>query len=139
MFWRLVIKSTVREGGRSLTLNSPFTSRSGTTGISNSLTVLNHAFLRQSFSPKVNMSLENFQSLPKAQQEKILNGPALQPPPGVTPNLDDPTQYNHGANALLAICLILTVFALSIRAYSRIFHFKSLHVADCMLFRSFPS
>lgn len=77
------------------------------------------------------MSLENFQSLPEAQQEKILDGPALSAPPGVTPNLDDPTQYNNGAHALLAICLTLTVLALSIRAYSRIFHSKSLQVADC--------
>ncbi|KAI0119751.1 hypothetical protein F4814DRAFT_413144 [Daldinia grandis] len=83
------------------------------------------------------MSLDNFQSLTKEQQENLLNGPALAPPPGVIPNLENPPQHNTGAHALLAICLILTVFALSIRGYSRIFQSKSLQIPDYLAFIGF--
>ncbi|RYP18288.1 hypothetical protein DL765_004008 [Monosporascus sp. GIB2] len=40
------------------------------------------------------MSLDQLHLLPPAQQEAILNGPALAPPPGVMPNFDDPPNNN---------------------------------------------
>ncbi|KAI1779131.1 hypothetical protein F4818DRAFT_437924 [Hypoxylon cercidicola] len=83
------------------------------------------------------MSLENFQSLSKAEQEVILNSPALEPPPGVIPNFINPANRNGLATFIGAICLILTTTAILIRAYSRMFCVRRIEIEDVLAFAVF--
>lgn len=79
------------------------------------------------------MSLDQLHTLPIAEQEAILDGPALRPPPGVVSHLDDPPNNNGLAIGVTTACLALgTCFAL-VRAYSRLFCVKRLFVEDCMV------
>ncbi|RYO83188.1 hypothetical protein DL762_006233 [Monosporascus cannonballus] len=54
------------------------------------------------------MSLDQLHLLPPAQQEAILNGPALAPPPGVMSNFDDPP--NNNTLALVVISFLSVAF-----------------------------
>jgi hypothetical protein len=75
-------------------------------------------------------------AIPPAALEKILNGPAATPPPGLKPNFD------HAKNersqelvlALMIICIILVTSATFSRLYSRIFVQKQFHIEDCKIF-----
>ncbi|TGJ81946.1 hypothetical protein E0Z10_g6816 [Xylaria hypoxylon] len=58
------------------------------------------------------------------------NRPGLEPPPGVMSNFDDPRNDNRQANAGIAICLILVITSASLRAYSKIFCVKKVHIED---------
>ncbi|RYP01506.1 hypothetical protein DL764_006201 [Monosporascus ibericus] len=49
------------------------------------------------------MSLDQLHLLPPAQQEAILNGPAHAPPPGVTPNFEDPPNNNRLCVVFLSV------------------------------------
>lgn len=78
------------------------------------------------------MSLDNFQSLSPAEQEFILNSPALEPPEGVVPNFADPntdTYRSDIAQFTNALCLILSTAAVLTRAYSR-FCAKRIEIED---------
>lgn len=55
--------------------------------------------------------------LPKEQQEAILSGPAMAPPPGVTPNFEDPPNRNALAHAVMATCIVVSTFCLLVRVY----------------------
>ncbi|KAI1453479.1 hypothetical protein F4805DRAFT_443350 [Annulohypoxylon moriforme] len=74
--------------------------------------------------------LQNFPNLPIALQQKILNGPALAPPDGVTPNFIDPPNKNYEAIAVLVVCLFLSTAAAIGRAYSRTFVTKKVQLQD---------
>ncbi|KAI1464126.1 uncharacterized protein F4812DRAFT_443469 [Daldinia caldariorum] len=65
------------------------------------------------------MSAEQFSTLSPADQEAILNGPALTPPPGVFPNFVDPPNKTAMAFAAVTICLVVSTLAVIIRLYSR--------------------
>ncbi|KAI0096132.1 hypothetical protein GGR51DRAFT_567477 [Nemania sp. FL0031] len=58
-------------------------------------------------------------SLPPNQTvASLLEGPALQPPPGVVPNFDHPWNLNTVGEVTNALCLIVTVLVVSIRVYA---------------------
>lgn len=78
--------------------------------------------------------MENFPNLSPEEQEKILNGPAMQPPPGVTPNFAHPHNHNKEATAFLIVCSTLVVSAALTRAYSRVFVMRKVYMEDCMCF-----
>lgn len=59
------------------------------------------------------------------------NGPALQPPDGVIPRLDNPPNLNAYACATFVICLFFGTTATAIRLYSKFFLVKSVHLGDC--------
>ncbi|KAK5625658.1 hypothetical protein RRF57_001374 [Xylaria bambusicola] len=65
------------------------------------------------------------------EQEWALNSPGVAPPPGVVPNFLRPPNKNHVAIAVNVVCLVVTVVAICLRAYSRIFCIKKLHLEDC--------
>lgn len=75
--------------------------------------------------------MENFPSYPAAVQEKILDGPAMTPPDGVTPNFDHPSNLNTTALAVAVVCISLAVVAALLRFYSRLIVGKQLHLEDC--------
>lgn len=79
------------------------------------------------------MSLDNFHLLPAAQQEAILNGPALAPPPGVIPNLDNPPNSNTLALAVGISCICVSTIAVVLGTYSKLRLMKNLHIEDCKI------
>jgi hypothetical protein len=76
-------------------------------------------------------NLSQMHSLPPEEQERIMNGPALPPPEGTVPNLDNPPNNNVlGVFALTLIFLFPIVSAL-LRAYGRIVVVKLVRWEDC--------
>lgn len=80
---------------------------------------------------KRDVSLDQLSLLPAAQQEEILNGPALQPPLGILPNFEDPPNGNAITHFTIAICLVLTTAGFLLRTYSRIFRTGKFEIEDC--------
>ncbi|RYC57669.1 hypothetical protein CHU98_g8547 [Xylaria longipes] len=73
-------------------------------------------------------------SLPPAQQQAILNGPALAPPAGVVPNLGNPPNGN-------VLCLIITTFlllvatsAFTLAGYVKLFYDKRIYLENFFAF-----
>ncbi|KAI1119778.1 hypothetical protein F5Y10DRAFT_259644 [Nemania abortiva] len=80
------------------------------------------------------MSLDQLHLLPPAQQEAILNGPALDPPPGVMPNFDNPPNGNALCIAVIAVLLVLATSAFILAAYVKSFYVKKLYLEDYLAF-----
>ncbi|KAI1077037.1 hypothetical protein F5B20DRAFT_593640 [Whalleya microplaca] len=76
------------------------------------------------------MSLDQLRNLSASQAELILNGPALEPPEGVTPNFEHPPNRNDLAHATNALCLILLVSFCLVRAYARLICVKKVRLED---------
>ncbi|XXH05412.1 hypothetical protein Hte_011838 [Hypoxylon texense] len=72
-------------------------------------------------------------SLPHDQQELLLDGPALAPPAGVTPNFIDPENNNGLAYGVIAACVAVATLCLMIRGYARLVLFKQLKPEDYMI------
>ncbi|KAI0411877.1 hypothetical protein F5X98DRAFT_380285 [Xylaria grammica] len=83
------------------------------------------------------MSLDQLHSLPPAQQQAILNGPALAPPAGVVPNLDNPPNGNALCLGIIAYLLILATSAFTLAAYVKLFYVKKLYLEDFLAFAGF--
>jgi hypothetical protein len=66
-------------------------------------------------------------------QEMDLNKPALKPPPGIESNFDNPPNGNVQAHIGIAICIFVVFAGASLRAYSKIFCMKQVHLEDCEL------
>ncbi|KAI0448922.1 hypothetical protein F5B21DRAFT_496113 [Xylaria acuta] len=58
------------------------------------------------------------------------NKPALEPPPGVEPNFDNPPNGNVEAHFGIAICIFIVFTGASLRAYSKITCMKQVHLED---------
>ena len=56
--------------------------------------------------------------------------PALEPPAGVIPQLDDPPNGNHIAVPITAVCTVLVFILYMIRFYAK-WHTRMFNVADC--------
>ncbi|KAI1129660.1 hypothetical protein F5Y10DRAFT_263886 [Nemania abortiva] len=69
-------------------------------------------------------------SLSPEELQALLDGPALPPPPGVVPNLDNPPNHNDAGLATIIVLLALATIAMGLYAYGRIFHLKRFHVSD---------
>lgn len=80
------------------------------------------------------MSDLDFSHLSPSDLDKALNGPALQPPPGVIPNFEHPGNKNTVALVALIICLVVSSTSLVIRAYVRFWKTRQQHVGDYLLF-----
>ena len=65
------------------------------------------------------------------QLEALLNGPALAPPPGVTPQLNNPPSYRAATTAIPTVCLIVATLAVSMRVYTRARIIRVVNIADC--------
>jgi hypothetical protein len=78
------------------------------------------------------MSLDQLHLLPPAQQEAILNGPALAPPEGVVPVLDSPPNQNVLALVITTILLFLATSSVILAGYSKVFRVRRFYLEDCM-------
>ncbi|KAI0966394.1 hypothetical protein F4678DRAFT_449249 [Xylaria arbuscula] len=83
------------------------------------------------------MSLGQLYLLPPAQQEAILNGPALPPPVGVIPNLENPPNDNLLCIAIITFLLFLATSALALAIYVRLFYAKRVYLEDYLAFAGF--
>ncbi|KAI1807881.1 hypothetical protein F4811DRAFT_503530 [Daldinia bambusicola] len=83
------------------------------------------------------MLLDQFDLLSPEEQEVILDGPALSPPLGVTPNLENPSNNNSAAFAAMTLTLAAGTIAISFRAYSRIFITRKLFLEDFLAFAAY--
>ncbi|KAI1333603.1 hypothetical protein F5Y15DRAFT_340926 [Xylariaceae sp. FL0016] len=83
------------------------------------------------------MSLDQLHTLPEAVQQAVLNGPALTPPPGVTPVFGDPPSRNAFGLAVATICLSLSTMALGMAGYAKIRFVKNVHLEDFSVFAGY--
>lgn len=60
----------------------------------------------------------------------LLASPALQPPPGVTPDFDDPANNNGLAWFVLTSCMAVATVCFLLRAYARIYLQRKLHMEE---------
>ena len=72
-----------------------------------------------------------FQSSTPAEQERLLNGPALDPPEGIIPVFNDPPNQSDMARIIFSICIALTSILVFLRIYAVWFVTKKVHLADC--------
>lgn len=66
--------------------------------------------------------------------QELLNGPALAPPPHVTPNLVNPPNLNNYWIATLVICIFISTLTVFTRMYTKIFIAHKVAWADCEQF-----
>ncbi|KAI1126005.1 hypothetical protein F5Y10DRAFT_245887 [Nemania abortiva] len=74
----------------------------------------------------------DFASLTPAQQELVLDSPALQPPPGIQPNFYDPPNANNIVYPTLILGLFLSSIAIFIRIHGRWYCMKTVAIRDLM-------
>ncbi|KAI0974904.1 hypothetical protein F4678DRAFT_421202 [Xylaria arbuscula] len=74
----------------------------------------------------------DFSSLSPAQQQAILDGPALPPPPGVVPNFTNPSNLETLTYAVLGLCVFLATLFILLRAYGRWYLVRTISVGDCL-------
>ncbi|KAI1321107.1 hypothetical protein F5Y16DRAFT_74251 [Xylariaceae sp. FL0255] len=83
------------------------------------------------------MSLDQISSLPIAEQQATLKGPALTPPTGVTPDLANPPNENTLGLAAILVCLSIASLAVILRAGSRLLVTKTLRLEDYLALAAF--
>lgn len=67
----------------------------------------------------------------QAKVQALLNGPAVTPPAGVTPNLVDSPKLEATIVPILALGLTITTLAVLVRLYSKLFLLRSIAYEDC--------
>ncbi|KAJ0108407.1 hypothetical protein J7T55_005384 [Diaporthe amygdali] len=67
----------------------------------------------------------------------VLDMPAMEPPPGVVPNFDNPSNQNTMALAIMSLCLTVTTVTVSLRFYSRWAVLGMLQLQDYLLLVTF--
>lgn len=61
------------------------------------------------------------------------NGPALAPPPGVVPQLDNPPNRNDVAIGVITTCAAIATICLFLRAYARVWLLRKVQIEESML------
>ena len=87
-------------------------------------------FLSSHSQPRSTMSFD-LASLPPVWQKAILEGPALQPPPGVQPDFFNPPNQNSLGYALIIMCAVVSTLMTGIRVYAKLTSLKRLGIEDC--------
>ncbi|RYP68460.1 hypothetical protein DL769_005512 [Monosporascus sp. CRB-8-3] len=75
--------------------------------------------------------------LPPAEQESILNGPALLAPDNEVSDLQNPPNENDLGLALTLICLVVSALVLYIRAHTKLFFETTFRIEDWLAVASF--
>ncbi|KAI0119052.1 hypothetical protein F4814DRAFT_458443 [Daldinia grandis] len=76
-------------------------------------------------------ALDQIDSLSQAEQDAILNGPALQPPPNFSSNFDNPPNNDAIGYIATSICLAAAFFGIVVRIYGRFFCVRQVSIEDC--------
>jgi hypothetical protein len=72
---------------------------------------------------------------PAEQLQAKLNGPAMVPPPGTTPNFVNPANLNHVVVLTLILCMVFSTLAVAMRMYTKLFIIRKTAFEDCMSLR----
>ncbi|KAI1277909.1 hypothetical protein F5Y07DRAFT_398056 [Xylaria sp. FL0933] len=75
------------------------------------------------------MKYYNLANYSPEEREKLMNGPALTPPPGVVPNFH-PQSWHRNGLIMNIICLSLTFLVVGLRAYKKILRDKRVRLED---------
>lgn len=62
--------------------------------------------------------------------DALLNAPALEPPPGVTPMFDNPPNRNDYAWGITTVCMLVATLCLCLRWYVRIWLDRKVRIED---------
>ncbi|KAI1733602.1 hypothetical protein F4680DRAFT_472083 [Xylaria scruposa] len=81
------------------------------------------------------MSLDQLHDLPETIQQTILDGPALAPPPGTIPNLDDPPNQNALGLAVTTICLSISTVTVLLATYAKLHGGRKPRYEDCVIWK----
>ena len=65
-------------------------------------------------------------------RQELLNGPAMVPPPEVTPNFVDPPNLRHIVIIMLIFYMTLSTMVILMRMYTKIFLLRKTVFEDCM-------
>ncbi|KAI1822462.1 hypothetical protein F4861DRAFT_550730 [Xylaria intraflava] len=76
------------------------------------------------------MKPTDISNLSLADKQAVLDGPALPPPPGVTPNFDNPPNESNIGILTNVVCLVTTGIVFGLRAYAKIFCVKKVQIED---------
>lgn len=69
-----------------------------------------------------------------AELDRLLRSPAMRPPPGVRPNLKNPSIHFFEERLLtMTLCLTFTTLFVMMRMYTKLFVIKSHGWEDCKL------
>ncbi|KAI0398144.1 hypothetical protein F5Y17DRAFT_215620 [Xylariaceae sp. FL0594] len=85
----------------------------------------------------MSISLDQIRLLPPAQQEAILNGPALQPPPGMTVNFDHPLNGNLPTLVIESFFLAISAIAVALAVYTKLFLSKRIYFENYLGFAGY--
>ncbi|KAI1805118.1 hypothetical protein F4811DRAFT_561393 [Daldinia bambusicola] len=69
-------------------------------------------------------------NLSPKELEALLNGPALTPPAGVIPQLDNAPNYWVASMAILNFCVVVSTVLVAMRLYTRAIIIRQLNIAD---------
>ncbi|KAI1429031.1 hypothetical protein F5Y12DRAFT_799177 [Xylaria sp. FL1777] len=75
----------------------------------------------------------NLSNYSPEEQDEIMNGPALPPPPGVVPDFNTTQRWNSLGIFTNVACLIITLTVIGLRAYAKIVCVKKLRLEDYMI------
>ncbi|KAI0521453.1 hypothetical protein F5B22DRAFT_573897 [Xylaria bambusicola] len=79
------------------------------------------------------MPQPDYNTLSPAELQALLNGPGLTPPPGVTPNLDNPPNKATLARCVIGVFLTLGSIFVLLRVYGVLFVLKKRYMSDCLM------
>ena len=66
-----------------------------------------------------------------ANDTLLAQTPGLEPPPGITPNFENPPSIQSISYAVSAICLFITTLAVGLRIFTKIRVDRNLKLEDC--------
>lgn len=72
-----------------------------------------------------------FNLLSPAEQQALLEGPSMKPPPGVIPNLVNPPNKNDLGYGVATASALLCGLLVVLRLYARAFYHKKMVIEDC--------
>ena len=70
-----------------------------------------------------------------ADIQNQLDGPALAPPPGVTPNFVNPPSFFTFSVVVVTLCLLFSTLAICMRMYTKLYIIRRVVLEDCKLNR----
>lgn len=86
---------------------------------------------------KITFSMASTMSAPTAEQlQALLNSPALEAPPGESPNLIDPPNKLLQSRVDYVVCLVIATLVLISRLYTKVRVIKIVSAPDCKVFMS---
>ncbi|KAK9772076.1 putative Integral membrane protein [Seiridium cardinale] len=78
-------------------------------------------------------ALDGLYLLTPEQQDAIINGPALAPPPGTEANFNNPPNENQLVQAVLIICITLVTLLILLRAYAKVVCVGKVQIEDFLV------